>query len=160
MNETMTPTKPSHAKPKIARWGRHVMLVGAAVFFLPLVLPKADGLADAHELWRHVVSHLWWQLAGATVFTLGTTLRLIGLQGHPGLPFPPFMRRLPHDFVAGVHLRRRAFENRARALAGEISSAPRSRWRFRVRARRAARLHGAPLPRCLLDRHSPVGAAG
>jgi len=155
----MMQTTRKHGNPRLARIGRDAMIAGATVFFLPLVLPRADGLADAHELVTLAVHHLWWQFAGATIFSLGTTVRLIGIQGHPGLPWPPFMRRLPHDVVASIQLRRRAWENRAKALAGEITAVPHARWKFRVAARRAARRRGVPLPRCLAERQT-AGAAG
>jgi len=106
-----------HGNPKLARWGADAMIAGAVIFFLPLVLPRADGLADAHELVTAAVHHLWWQFAGASVFSAGSTLRLIGIQGHPGLPWPSFLRSLPPDLVATIQLRRRARENRVRALA-------------------------------------------
>jgi len=108
------------------------MIAGATVYFVPLVLPRADGLADTHELVTLAVYHLWWQFAGATIFSLGTTLRLIGLQGHPGLPWLPFMRRLPHDVIASVQLRRRAWENRVRALAAPPAP-PTGRRRRRIK---------------------------
>ncbi len=130
----------SHRRPWLVQLGRDVMFAGAAVFFLPLLLPKADGLANAHELWRLAGHHLWWQFAGVSVFTLGNMLRLVGVQGHVGLPWPPIGRHLPHDLVAGIQIRRRASQNRTAARAEAVAAAAtRRHWRFRLTARRLHR---------------------
>jgi hypothetical protein len=135
-----------HARPRVRRWGSDLMILGGVLFFVPLFLPGADPFADAHELWTMASRHLWWQFAGVAVFVLGNTLRLIGVQGHPGMPWPLIGRRPPPDLVASLELRRRAAENRASALseASDPTSErarPRRR-RFRFVAGRAIRVYG------------------
>jgi hypothetical protein len=164
-----------HGNATLSRWGVHVMVFGGAFFVLPALLPT-DDFAGTHETFLMASRLLWWQFAGVTVLFLGNTLRLIGTQGHPGLPWL-FGRRPPHDVVAGLQLRRRAWENRAAALSGDLAPpillrprwgwrdlAPPIRWRprwrlwVRVAARREAKRQGVPLPTCL--RRASLAAAG
>jgi hypothetical protein len=102
-----------HGSAVLERIGWCVMAVGAALVLVPAF--PADGLASVHELLEMTQWALWQKFAGCAALMVGNTLRLIGVQGHPGLPWPG---RLPEELVARIALRRRAFENRARALAG------------------------------------------
>jgi hypothetical protein len=50
----------------------------------------ADDFATVHELVVLWQMHWWVKFAGVAALIVGNTLRLIGAQGHPGLPWPLF----------------------------------------------------------------------
>jgi hypothetical protein len=138
---------PRHQHPRLRRLGVATMVVGGVLVLLPA--PPADPLDGPHEIVRLLGDHLWWQFAGVCALFVGNTLRLIGVQGHPGLPWPLFGRKLPHDVFAGIQVHRRAWENRARIVAGLWRPDPerarsRRRRRIRLAARRVMLLRGCP----------------
>jgi hypothetical protein len=102
-----------HGSKVLETVGWCLIAVGAALVFVPAF--PADRLASVHELLALAQWALWQKYAGFAAIVIGNVLRLVGVQGHPGLPWPG---RLPEELVARIQLRRRAFENRARALAG------------------------------------------
>jgi hypothetical protein len=112
------------------------MIVGAVLFLLPA--PKPDPFATAHELFEMTIRHYWWQCVGMGVYVLGNTLRLIGKQGHPGLPWPRL--GAPIEVVASLQLRRRAWENRMRALAAPAAPPAPRRRRFKLAFARFRRM--------------------
>src|SRR6185503_1386000 len=134
-----------HGNATLQRTGLCIMIVGAVLFLLPA--PRPDPFATVHELIEMTYRHYMWQCVGMGAYILGNTLRLIGKQGHPGLPLPRVGP--PIEVVAALQLRRRAWQNRVAALSGVTSPAEHSRWRLRIAARRSARLRGVPLPRGL-----------
>jgi hypothetical protein len=85
--------------------------------FVAAILPPlaAPFGATEHEFYDLIARHLWWQFGGWTACVLGNLVRLVGVQGHPGLPWPGRRGRVPFELIALVQLRRRAFENRAKA---------------------------------------------
>jgi hypothetical protein len=139
-----------HGSPTLRRWGVYVMIFGGSFFLLPIVLRK-DVFLDVHETFSLASRVLWCQFAGVAALVCGNTMRLIGAQGHPGLPF--FGKRAAHELMARVQLRRRAWENRMAALAGNLAppTLQRAPWNWSVRraARQASRRRGMPLPTCL-----------
>ena len=104
-----------HRSERLERTGYVILAIGAALFLFPALPP--DPFATAHDLIVLMEWHWWLKFAGITAVMLGNTLRLIGVQGHPGLPWPLVGPRVPHDLIARIELRRRAWENRAKALA-------------------------------------------
>src|SRR5689334_7091694 len=116
-----------HGNPALHRAGLCAMAVGAALVVVP-ALP-ANRLANVHELLTLTQWALSQKYAGVCALMLGNTLRLIGLQVHQGLPWPLVTRGVPPKLVAKMQVRRRAWENPARA-------AVRRYWRLR----RAGRL--------------------
>jgi len=126
-----------HVHPTLQKTGLVVMIVGAVLFLLPA--PPPDPFATVHELFEMTIRHYWWQCVGMGVYVLGNTLRLIGKQGHPGLPWP--VMGPPIEVVASVQLRRRAWENRIAALsAAPALPAPRRRRRFKLAFARIRRM--------------------
>jgi hypothetical protein len=110
------PPATRHGNETLRRIGICVMVGGFVAAVLP-ALPAPAG-AGASEQLDLIEKHLWWQYWGCAAYVVGNLLRLKGTQGHFGLPWPGRRGRIPHDLVARVILRRRAFENRARAQAG------------------------------------------
>lgn len=106
---------PSHGNETLRRVGVGMMIVGGVALVLPA--PPADELATAHELFDLVATHYWWQFWGWACVIVGNIVRLIGKQGHPGLPLPKLYGRLPAELAAPIQLRLRALTNRAEALA-------------------------------------------
>ena len=130
---------PRHRNAALQRTGVAVMIVGAVLFLLPA--PRPDPFASAHELFQMTIRQYWWQWVGMGVYVLGNTLRLIGKQGHPGLPWPSVGP--PIEVVASVQLRRRAWENRVKALAETAAPTPprpRRRRRFKLAFARIRRM--------------------
>jgi hypothetical protein len=143
MKEAMRSVR-RHGNPTLQKFGLAVMIVGAVLFVLPA--PPPDPFATAHELFEMTIRHYWWQCVGMGVYVLGNTLRLIGKQGHPGLPLPRLGPSI--EVIAAFQLRKRARENLVAAMAGQVAPAVHAtRWKYRLTARRAARRHGMPLPR-------------
>lgn len=106
---------PSHGNDTVRRAGVGLMIVGGVALILPA--PPADPLATAHEIFDLVATHYWWQFWGWAGVILGNIVRLIGKQGHPGLPLPKLYGKLPAELAAPIQLRLRALKNRAEALA-------------------------------------------
>jgi hypothetical protein len=102
-----------HGNATLRRIGVGVIVVGLVAVVLPA--PRAEPLADTHELIELMSRHLWWQFGGWAAVQMGCTLLLIGLQGHPGLPLPRLRGGPPPEIVARLELRRRAHENRVKA---------------------------------------------
>jgi hypothetical protein len=109
-----------HRHRTLEKAGIVLMVAGAVAVLLPA--PPADALADVHEIVQLLSRHYWWQFGGMVALVLGNTLRLIGLQGHPGLPWPLLPRGIPPEVAALLALRRRAMENRRLALAAASAS--------------------------------------
>lgn len=86
-----------HGNETLRKIGVGVMVIGLVAALLPA--PEADKFSTAHELWELSGRQLWWWFGGVTVLAIGNTLRLIGAQGHPGLPWPLF-RPVDHDALA------------------------------------------------------------
>lgn len=107
---------PTHGNEWLRRIGLCVMVGGFVAAVLP-ALPAPPG-AGASEQLALIERHLWWQYGGCAAYVLGNLLRLYGIQGHCGLPWPGRRGRIPYDVIARVMLRRRAWENRVRAQAG------------------------------------------
>jgi hypothetical protein len=145
-----------HGNATLQKTGVVVMIVGAVLFLLPA--PPPDPFATAHELFQMTIRHYYWQCVGMGVYVLGNTLRLIGKQGHPGLPWP--MIGPPIEVVASLQLRRRAWENRMKALsAPPVPRTPRRR-RFKLAFARIRRMRrGRPqLVRSRRRRETPAFA--
>ena len=93
-----------HGNETLRRIGVGVMVIGLVAALLPA--PAADPFSTVHELYELSGRQLWWWFGGITVLALGNTLRLIGAQGHPGLPWPLF-RPVDHDALARWVMRKR-----------------------------------------------------
>ena len=101
---------PVHRRPGLRKAGIVLIVVGAIVFFAPM--PPRDGLDDAARMMALARIAYWKCFAGTALLFLGNVLRLIGEQGHPGLPWPLF-RPGNHDALARWIIRRRlAFHRR------------------------------------------------
>jgi hypothetical protein len=104
-----------HRNEPLRRTGVALMWLGMALVIFPAI--PADRLTHVHEivvLWQLT----WWmKFAGVTALMLGNTMRLIGVQGHPGLPFPVWPGRVPPEILAHLALRRRAWDNWVAAKA-------------------------------------------
>ena len=109
----MTPLQ--YHRHEILRRVGIVLIVAGLAALLPA--PPAAGDASVHEIAVLYATHAWWWIAGWSAITVGNTLRLIGVQGHPGLPWPLIGRRVPPEIEAMLALRRRARENRAHVPA-------------------------------------------
>lgn len=109
----MTATPHRHGNERLRQAGICLMVGGLVAAVLP-PLAAPFGTTE-HEFYELIASHLWWQFGGWTACVTGNLVRLVGVQGHPGLPWPG--RRLPPELVARLELRKRAFENRAKARA-------------------------------------------
>lgn len=105
-----------HGNETLRRIGVAIMVAGFIAILLPA--PPADPLASAREIYELVARHYWWQFGGCAGAILGNLVRLIGKQGHPGLPSPRLYNGMPAELAARIQLRRRAWENRAKALRG------------------------------------------
>src|SRR5262245_43204400 len=116
-------TSRRHGNETLRKIGVGVMVIGLVAALLPA--PEADKFSTAHELWQLSGRQLWWWFGGITVLAFGNTLRLIGQQGHPGLPWPLF-RHVDHDVLArklmrwrfDFHRRHPGFTLRRRLAAG------------------------------------------
>ena len=106
---------PSHGNATLHRIGIGMMIVGGVALVLPA--PPADPLATAHEIFDLVATHYWWQFWGWAGVIVGNIVRLMGKQGHPGLPLPKLYGKLPAELAAPIQLRLRALKNKAEALA-------------------------------------------
>lgn len=85
----MSPAR-RHGNEKLRKAGVAAMWVGFALAVMP-ALP-ADPFAGVHDilvLWQF---HWWLKFAGVAALVLGNIARLIGTQGHAGLPWPPSPR--------------------------------------------------------------------
>jgi hypothetical protein len=135
MKEPMRPAR-RHGNPTLQKTGLVVMFAGAVLFLLPA--PPADPFATTHELIEMTARHYLWQWAGICVYVVGNTLRLIGKQGHPGLPWP--VMGPPIEVVASIQLRRRAWENRVKALSAPPAPPTPRRRRFKLAFARIRRM--------------------
>ncbi len=91
-----------HRHPRLRRAGVLVLVVGAAAFVLPVLPPApfSSEMADATQA-------LLWERFGATVLMfVGNLMRLVGEQGHPGLPWP-LWGGIDHDALARWIVRKR-----------------------------------------------------
>jgi len=80
----------THGNARLKQAGVSVMWVGIVLVVMP-ALP-ADHFANVHEIFVLWQLHWWLKFAGVAALIVGNTLRLIGTQGHPGLPWPLFGR--------------------------------------------------------------------
>ena len=101
---------PRHGNEKLRTLGVYVMVVGLVAAVLPA--PAADPLADAHEIYAMVARQIWWQSAGWSVVIVGNVMRLIGTQGHPGLPWPLYGQIDTLAMVRWIVRKRLAFHRR------------------------------------------------
>jgi hypothetical protein len=85
----MSPVK-RHGSERLRKAGVASMWVGFVLVVMP-ALP-ADHFASVHEILLLWKLHWWMKFAGVAALIVGNTLRLIGTQGHPGLPWPLFGR--------------------------------------------------------------------
>jgi len=85
----MSPVKP-HGNARLLKAGVAMMWLGCVLVVMP-ALP-ADHFANVHEIVLLWQVHWWMKFAGVAALIVGNTLRLIGTQGHPGLPWPLFGR--------------------------------------------------------------------
>jgi len=106
--EAMTPV-PSHRNRTIEKVGVVVMIAGAVAALLPA--RPADGLENVHEIVVMYSHHWWWWFGGIVSIVIGNTLRLIGLQGHPGLPWP-LWGGIDHALLVRLSVRRRILFHR------------------------------------------------
>jgi hypothetical protein len=103
-----TPTPPRH--PRLRRVGIVLLVLGAIVFFAPL--PPVDSMDAAARVISAARWGLWMKFAGTVILFVGNVLRLLGEQGHPGLPWP-LLRGVDHDALSRWIVRKRfAFHKR------------------------------------------------
>ena len=93
-----------HGNETLRKIGVGLMVIGLVAAFCPM--PAANPFSTARELVELSGRQLWWWFGGTTVLAFGNTLRLIGTQGHPGLPWPLF-RPVDHDALARWVMRKR-----------------------------------------------------
>jgi hypothetical protein len=99
-----------HGSERLRKAGVAAMWIGFALVVMP-ALP-ADHFANVHEilvLWK---MHWWLKFAGVAALIVGNIVRLIGTQGHPGMPWPLFGRIDPFSLARWSVRRRLSFHRR------------------------------------------------
>lgn len=105
----MSPARP-HGNDKLQRAGVSLLWLGFALVVMP-ALP-ANPFANVHEIFVLWQMHWWLKFAGVAALIVGNTLRLIGTQGHPGLPWPLFGRFDPFSLARWSVRKRLLFHRR------------------------------------------------